>query len=1110
MADDYTHYASISVGGRIHSSAQGNLLGTFSSLPVANAVNNGCVVLYAGTTTGEYTKGRFYVSNGSTWTEYSGNLVIDSSVNAGSTSPVSGGAVSTHVATIKSALDTKDAELATAITKKVAQSDYDTKVGELDSADAALQNRATSLEGRATTLEGEMDTVQADISDLVEGVAAAATKGELSNEVAALNTTIGNAQASLQNQINALRQFNIEIADALPTTGVANTLYLVPAGNTADSDIKAEYLWINNAWEKIGTTAVSITVDSALSTTSVNPVQNKVVKAAIDGLENGKVDRDGDKVLSDNNYTDAEKSKLTGIAAGAQTNVIETIKRNGSALTVDGSKAVDITVPTKVSELSNDSSYVTTTGLADELTKYQPTGDYATGTELDTLQGVVNGKQATITGAATSITGNNLTASRALVSDGNGKVAVSGVTSAELGYVSGVTSSIQSQLNGKQPTGDYALRSEVPAAVTVDSALSSTSTNPVQNKAVYSAINTINQSLSTLEGKVENLEGEVSTAKSYLTINVTSATGNITGRVITATPAEGSADTTATIGSGGSVTMTLNATSQYTVGCDVPEGYYAVESQTITTAAAGLVTNITFTLVRKPVVNVVVTDASNSGYQSGRTIAVTGAESASLTSDSSGGTSHVFSTTGSVTFTMTNVPTGGSCNPQTLIIANDQEYTVTMAITFGYGFAAVDIAISTSDCEDRCTYPATITVNGASVANSCSGYTPASGASTFSMGSWSERSHKILEGIKPVVKNGSSWTDLDTDAGTWGPVSSNADMFTEFPFQWLSITNDGSKIRIIFSDKDEQPDSTFQCYAHAKGCDSYSNDQIESAMSSVNRSTIMASNDNSYFANSFHIGCFQASGSTSGIYSKVSSSALVSTAYNQYFVAANARGTDYDCMSFQQWTYLQALFVLLYRSTNTQVAHSYGYADEDGTSLGNGGLSTTAYGMAGSKSSARNAFFWIHDIWGNIYQFIGGAWNRAGSSSKLYYWLPRQANSRAFDNSSWNSTSNYAKQASLGTDTGLTGSNSGGYIKTVSGTNKGGFCSTSQSGGSATTYFADYGSVGYYSSVAYFPRVGGIYDDAGNAGLFCCSVLYTSTNSSSYVGSRLSYRGGRA
>jgi len=58
-------------------------------------------------------------------------------------------------------------------------------------------------------------------------------------------------------------------------------------------------------------------------------------------------------------------------------------------------------------------------------------------------------KQALITGGATTITSLNLIVSRALVSDGNGKVAVSAVTSTELGYLDGVTSAIQTQLNSK-------------------------------------------------------------------------------------------------------------------------------------------------------------------------------------------------------------------------------------------------------------------------------------------------------------------------------------------------------------------------------------------------------------------------------------------------------------------------------------------------------------------------------------------------------------------------------------------------------------------------------------------------------------------------------------
>lgn len=62
------------------------------------------------------------------------------------------------------------------------------------------------------------------------------------------------------------------------------------------------------------------------------------------------------------------------------------------------------------------------------------------------------GKQDTITGAATSITSDNLAADLVLVSDVGGKVGVSAVTSAELSYLSGATSSLQTQIDGKQAT----------------------------------------------------------------------------------------------------------------------------------------------------------------------------------------------------------------------------------------------------------------------------------------------------------------------------------------------------------------------------------------------------------------------------------------------------------------------------------------------------------------------------------------------------------------------------------------------------------------------------------------------------------------------------------
>lgn len=64
-----------------------------------------------------------------------------------------------------------------------------------------------------------------------------------------------------------------------------------------------------------------------------------------------------------------------------------------------------------------------------------------------------------------------LTASRALVSDGTGIVAVSATTATELGFVSGVTSSIQTQLGTKAPTAGPTFTGTITTPLTASRAL---------------------------------------------------------------------------------------------------------------------------------------------------------------------------------------------------------------------------------------------------------------------------------------------------------------------------------------------------------------------------------------------------------------------------------------------------------------------------------------------------------------------------------------------------------------------------------------------------------------------------------------------------------------
>jgi hypothetical protein len=92
---------------------------------------------------------------------------------------------------------------------------------------------------------------------------------------------------------------------------------------------------------------------------------------------------------------------------------------------------------------------------------------------VNTVQAQLNGKQATISGGATSITSSNLTASRALISDASGKVAISSVTSTELALLDGLPSNIPwdsdpgTSVSGFVGTDSYARAKRSMGVVTV-------------------------------------------------------------------------------------------------------------------------------------------------------------------------------------------------------------------------------------------------------------------------------------------------------------------------------------------------------------------------------------------------------------------------------------------------------------------------------------------------------------------------------------------------------------------------------------------------------------------------------------------------------------------
>ena len=75
-------------------------------------------------------------------------------------------------------------------------------------------------------------------------------------------------------------------------------------------------------------------------------------KAIVDGVTSAlanKVDKIAGKGLSANDFTHTLKDKLDGIASGAQVNVLEAVKLNGTALNIDANKAVNVEAITSIS-----------------------------------------------------------------------------------------------------------------------------------------------------------------------------------------------------------------------------------------------------------------------------------------------------------------------------------------------------------------------------------------------------------------------------------------------------------------------------------------------------------------------------------------------------------------------------------------------------------------------------------------------------------------------------------------------------------------------------------------------------------------------------------------
>lgn len=71
--------------------------------------------------------------------------------------------------------------------------------------------------------------------------------------------TASDVSSAINSAIAGITGISFEIVQVLPATGDPGTIYLILASSGATGDIYDEWIYINNAWEKIGSTAVDLT-----------------------------------------------------------------------------------------------------------------------------------------------------------------------------------------------------------------------------------------------------------------------------------------------------------------------------------------------------------------------------------------------------------------------------------------------------------------------------------------------------------------------------------------------------------------------------------------------------------------------------------------------------------------------------------------------------------------------------------------------------------------------------------------------------------------------------------------------------------------------------------
>lgn len=225
--------------------------------------------------------------------------------------------------------------------------------------DGAAASNYPSLSNLPTingvTITGDMSGSDLGLADLI-ALAAVATSGDYAD---LLNLpTLGTAAA--KNFIATVTEDSTNLITSGGVFAAISTLYEAIQTALADKvdKITGKGLSTNDYTDAAKAIVDSVTTNlenkvdkiagKGLSTNDYTDTAKAIVDGVTSALEN-KVDKIAGKGLSANDFTDTFKDKLDGIATGAQVNVLEAVKLNGTTLNIDSNKAVNISAVTSIS-----------------------------------------------------------------------------------------------------------------------------------------------------------------------------------------------------------------------------------------------------------------------------------------------------------------------------------------------------------------------------------------------------------------------------------------------------------------------------------------------------------------------------------------------------------------------------------------------------------------------------------------------------------------------------------------------------------------------------------------------------------------------------------------